>query len=47
MINLDEANYALWKSKMEDLLFVKDYYLYVFTTEKLENKSDEQWTLLH
>ncbi|GJY62668.1 retrovirus-related pol polyprotein from transposon TNT 1-94 [Tanacetum coccineum] len=32
---------------MEDLLYVKDYYLPVFTTEKPENKTDAEWTILH
>ncbi|GJR64775.1 putative RNA-directed DNA polymerase [Tanacetum coccineum] len=32
---------------MEDLLYVKDYYLPVFTTEKPENKTDVEWTILH
>ncbi|GJT89190.1 putative RNA-directed DNA polymerase [Tanacetum coccineum] len=33
--------------KMEDLLYVKDYYLPIFTTEKPENKTDAEWTILH
>ncbi|GJT05141.1 putative RNA-directed DNA polymerase [Tanacetum coccineum] len=33
--------------KIEDLLYVKDYYLPVFTTEKPENKTDAEWTILH
>ncbi|GJW39661.1 putative RNA-directed DNA polymerase [Tanacetum coccineum] len=32
---------------MEDLLYVKDYYLPVFTTEKPKNKTDAEWTILH
>ncbi|GJU87980.1 putative RNA-directed DNA polymerase [Tanacetum coccineum] len=32
---------------MEDLLYVKDYYLPVFTIEKPENKTDAEWTILH
>ncbi|GJZ27300.1 putative RNA-directed DNA polymerase [Tanacetum coccineum] len=32
---------------MEDLLYVKDYYLPAFTTEKPENKTDAEWTILH
>ncbi|GJY21075.1 hypothetical protein Tco_0393641, partial [Tanacetum coccineum] len=32
---------------MEDLLYVKDYYFPVFTTEKPENKTDAEWTILH
>nr|GEX63576.1 retrovirus-related Pol polyprotein from transposon TNT 1-94 [Tanacetum cinerariifolium] len=30
-----------------DLLYVKDYCLPVFTTEKPENKTDAEWTILH
>ncbi|GJW74762.1 putative RNA-directed DNA polymerase [Tanacetum coccineum] len=32
---------------MEDLLYVKDYYLPVFSTEKPKNKTDAEWTILH
>nr|GEV02725.1 retrovirus-related Pol polyprotein from transposon TNT 1-94 [Tanacetum cinerariifolium] len=32
---------------MEDLLYVKDYYLLVFTTEKPKNKKDVEWTIFH
>ncbi|GJX04449.1 putative RNA-directed DNA polymerase [Tanacetum coccineum] len=35
------------KEKIEDLLYVKDYYLPVFTIEKPENKTDAEWTILH
>ena len=28
---------------MEDLLYVKDYYLLVFASEKPENKTDAEW----
>ncbi|GJW82873.1 putative RNA-directed DNA polymerase [Tanacetum coccineum] len=38
---------SLVLGKMEDLLYVKDYYLPVFTTEKPENKTDAEWTILH
>ena len=47
MVNLNGSNYHILKGKMEDLLYVKDYYLPVFTTEKPANKSDAEWTLLH
>ena len=40
MITLNGSNYHVWKGKMEDLLYVKDYYLLVFASEKLENKTD-------
>ena len=41
MINLNGSNYHIWRDKMEDLLYVKDYYLPVFSTEKPENKTEE------
>ncbi|GJY65065.1 putative RNA-directed DNA polymerase [Tanacetum coccineum] len=47
MVSLNGSNYHVWKGKMEDLLYVKDYYLPVFTTEKPENKTDAEWTILH
>lgn len=40
-------NYDIQKGKIEDLVYVKDYYLSVLATEKLNNNSDEEWTLLH
>ncbi|GKD25538.1 putative RNA-directed DNA polymerase [Tanacetum coccineum] len=47
MVNLNGSNYHVWKGKMEDLLYVKDYYLLVLITEKPENKTDAEWTILH
>ncbi|GJX71625.1 hypothetical protein Tco_0308796 [Tanacetum coccineum] len=44
---LNGSNYHVWKGKMEDFLYVKDYYLAVFTTEKPENKTYAEWTILH
>ena len=38
MITLNGSNYHVWKGNMEDLLYVKDYYLPVLASEKLENK---------
>ena len=32
---------------MEDLLYVKDYYLLVFASKKPENKTDAEWNVLH
>ena len=46
MITLNGSNYHVWKGKMEDLLYVKDYYLPVFAFEKPENKTDAKWNLL-
>ncbi|GJU02467.1 putative RNA-directed DNA polymerase [Tanacetum coccineum] len=45
--------YIIWSwqshllGKIKDLLYVKDYYLPVFTTKKPENKTDAEWTILH
>ncbi|GJW49182.1 retrovirus-related pol polyprotein from transposon TNT 1-94 [Tanacetum coccineum] len=47
MINLNGSNYHVWKGKMEDLLYVKDYYLPIFSTKKPKNQTDAEWTILH
>ena len=47
MITLNGSNYHVWKGKMEDLLYVKDYYLPVFASEKPSDITNEQWTLSH
>ena len=47
MVTLNGVNYAIWKGKMEDLLYVKNFYKPVFTTVKPDNKTDEEWNLLH
>ena len=47
MINLNGSNYAVWKSKMEDVLYVKGYHLPVFASEKPVDKTDEEWNLIH
>ncbi|XP_074580577.1 retrovirus-related Pol polyprotein from transposon TNT 1-94 [Curcuma longa] len=47
MIMLTGSNYSSWKSRMEDLLYVKNYYMPVFSTEKPEDKTEEQWTIFH
>ena len=47
MITLNGSNYHVWKGNMEDLLYVKNYYLPVFASEKPENKTDAEWNLLH
>ena len=47
MITLNGSNYHTWKGKMEELLYVKDYHLFVFAIEKPDNKSDAEWTLIH
>ena len=47
MITLNDSNYHVWKGKMEDLLYVKDYYLHVFASENPKNKTDAEWNLLY
>ena len=47
MVTLNGSNYALWKSKMEDLFYVKKYHEPVFVAAKPKDKTDEEWTLLH
>lgn len=47
MITLNGSNYHIWKGKMEDLLYVKQFHLPVFTTEKPNEKTDEEWAFLH
>ena len=47
MITLNVVNNAIWKGKMEDFLYVKNFYRPVFTTIKPDNKTDEEWNLLH
>ena len=42
MITLNGSNYHVWKGKTEDLLYVKDYYLLVFISEKPKNKIDAE-----
>ena len=39
MVTLNGSNYHTWRGKMEDLLYVKQFHLSVFTTEKPANKS--------
>ena len=47
MITLNGSNYHTWKGKMKDLLYVKQFHLPVFVSEKPEKLSEEEWTLLH
>jgi len=47
MILLNGSNYHKWRGKMEDLLYVKDYYQPVFLSEKPQGKTDEEWKLIH
>ena len=36
MVSLNGSNYHVWKGKMEDLLYVKDYYLPVLVPINLK-----------
>lgn len=47
MVTLNGSNYHIWKGKLEDLLYVKDFYLPVLAEEKLENKNDVEWSIFH
>ena len=47
IISLNDANHHLWKGKMEDLLFVKEFHVLVFQEKKHDNKTDDEWKLLH
>ena len=47
MVTLNGVNYVIWKEKMEDLLYVKNFYKPVFTIVNPDNKTDEEWNLLH
>jgi len=43
MVSLSGANYHFWKSKMRDLLFVKNMHIPIFGTKKPDSMSDEEW----
>nr|KYP73286.1 Retrovirus-related Pol polyprotein from transposon TNT 1-94 [Cajanus cajan] len=47
MIVLNGTNYHLWKGKMKDLLFVKKMYFPVFTSQKPDSMSEEDWNFEH
>ena len=47
MISLNGTNYQAWKGKMEDLLYVKEYWKPVFTETKPDDKSDDEWRVLY
>jgi len=47
MVTLNDSNYNIWKVKMEDLIYVKNFHTPVFSNEKPSNISDEGWNLLH
>ena len=41
MITLNGSNDHLWKSKIKDFLYVKNFHQPVFGTEKPNDKSDD------
>ena len=47
MIKLTCSNYALWKMKMEDILYCKDLYEPILNEQKPEKYNDQQWQVLH
>jgi hypothetical protein len=47
MISLNGTNYQAWNSKMEDLLYAKEYWKPVFTTEMPGDMKQDQWDVLH
>ncbi|GKU92547.1 hypothetical protein SLEP1_g6259 [Rubroshorea leprosula] len=47
MITLNSSNHQLWKGKMEDLLYVKEFHEPVFSEQKPDSMKNEEWRLLH
>jgi hypothetical protein len=47
MISLNGTNYQAWKGKMKHMRYVKEYWKPVFATEKPDDKSDDEWKILH
>jgi hypothetical protein len=44
---LNGTNYQAWKSKMKDLLYVKEYWKPMFTTEMPSEMKQDQGDVLH
>lgn len=42
MVSLNDSKYQVWKIKMEDILYMKDLYLPVFSLVKLEDKGENE-----
>ena len=42
MVTLNGSNYQVWKRKMEDILYVNDLHLSVFSNEKPADKTDKE-----
>lgn len=47
MILLNGTNYKVWKGKMEDLHYVKEYYKPMYALEKPDDKTDDEWKILY
>ncbi len=47
MTTLDGLNYQSWRAKMEDLLYVREYYKSVFLEVKPEDMDLDRWRILH
>ena len=48
MFKLTSSNYSVWKSKMRDMLVVKDLWLPVqFTDKRLDQIDATTWGLMH
>lgn len=43
MVCLNGSNYHTWKGKMKDLPFMKNIYLPIFVSNKLQSTIDEDW----
>jgi hypothetical protein len=47
MVSLNVTNYRAWKSKMKNLMYVKEYRKSVFFTVMLEDMKEYHWEVLH
>lgn len=47
MVTLNWLNYAMWNSKMENLIYVKSFHQTVFDATKLNNKTIDRLILVH
>lgn len=47
MMTLNGSNYYVWRGRMKDQLYLKDYYLPVFASEKPKSITDAEWNLAH
>ena len=47
MVTLNGSNYQVWERKMEEILYVNDLHLPVFSDENPDDKIDREWELCH